>query len=182
MLRRRCFTSPKALLVVVCTVLVVPAFHQFNMQTAQNKRHVPRKIIHFEKLASNVSGIDSASHKTSGVNTRTFANFSIAIQQKPKRIPLNTTLGSFDYCAGSGSSAIIRVVSQGHDPSPTNLTVTVRPSYTEQKSTACTTIRYMEQPGSVTALASFPGSGNTWVRHLLQLATGKPPSKLKTFV
>ena len=28
-------------------------------------------------------------------------------------------------------------------------------------------------PGPVTALASFPGSGNTWLRYLLQQATGK---------
>ena len=27
-------------------------------------------------------------------------------------------------------------------------------------------------PGAVTALASFPGSGNTWLRYLLQQATG----------
>ena len=37
----------------------------------------------------------------------------------------------------------------------------------------CRTMEYMSPPGPVTALASFPGSGNTWVRHLLQQATGK---------
>ena len=37
----------------------------------------------------------------------------------------------------------------------------------------CRTMEYMSLPGPVTALASFPGSGNTWVRHLLQQATGK---------
>ena len=28
-------------------------------------------------------------------------------------------------------------------------------------------------PGPVVALASFPGSGNTWIRYLLQQATGR---------
>ncbi len=28
------------------------------------------------------------------------------------------------------------------------------------------------EPGPVVALASFPGSGNTWLRYLLQQATG----------
>ena len=37
----------------------------------------------------------------------------------------------------------------------------------------CRTLEYMSPPGPLTALASFPGSGNTWVRHLLQQATGK---------
>ena len=31
---------------------------------------------------------------------------------------------------------------------------------------------FLPQPGPVTALASFPGSGNTWMRHLLQEITG----------
>ena len=34
-------------------------------------------------------------------------------------------------------------------------------------------LELIDPPGPVTALASRPGSGNTWVRHLLQLATGK---------
>ena len=29
-------------------------------------------------------------------------------------------------------------------------------------------------PGPYVALASFPGSGNTWLRYLLQQATGTP--------
>ena len=33
-------------------------------------------------------------------------------------------------------------------------------------------IRYLDPPGPLTALASFPGSGNTWVRYLLQHSTG----------
>ena len=33
-------------------------------------------------------------------------------------------------------------------------------------------LRFLEPPGPVVALASFPGSGNTWTRHLLQQATG----------
>ena len=37
----------------------------------------------------------------------------------------------------------------------------------------CTDIRYSPFPLPKTALASFPGSGNTWARHLIQLASGK---------
>jgi len=33
--------------------------------------------------------------------------------------------------------------------------------------------RLLAPPGPVTALASFPGSGNTWLRYLIQQATGK---------
>ena len=33
-------------------------------------------------------------------------------------------------------------------------------------------IRFLDPPGPLTALASFPGSGNTWVRYLLQHSTG----------
>ena len=36
----------------------------------------------------------------------------------------------------------------------------------------CRAVRFVSPPGRVTALASFPGSGNTWVRHLLQQLTG----------
>lgn len=36
----------------------------------------------------------------------------------------------------------------------------------------CVPVHYREKPGSVVALASFPGSGNTWLRYLLQLSTG----------
>ena len=32
--------------------------------------------------------------------------------------------------------------------------------------------RYLDPPGPVTALASFPGSGNTWTRHLLEELSG----------
>ena len=36
----------------------------------------------------------------------------------------------------------------------------------------CSSQSYSQQPLPMTALASFPGSGNTWVRHLLQQLTG----------
>ena len=39
--------------------------------------------------------------------------------------------------------------------------------------TNCNRLSYISPPGPRTALASFPGSGNTWVRHLLQQATGE---------
>lgn len=38
----------------------------------------------------------------------------------------------------------------------------------------CAQLRFMgPQPGLPVALVSFPGSGNTWLRYLLQQATGK---------
>lgn len=37
----------------------------------------------------------------------------------------------------------------------------------------CKIPHFAKQPLPLTALASFPGSGNTWVRHILQQATGK---------
>jgi hypothetical protein len=36
----------------------------------------------------------------------------------------------------------------------------------------CQSVGFKAAPGPVVALASFPGSGNTWVRYLLQQATG----------
>lgn len=36
----------------------------------------------------------------------------------------------------------------------------------------CSGLGYRRPPGPPTALASFPGSGNTWLRYLLQQATG----------
>ncbi|KAK4314790.1 hypothetical protein Pmani_013936 [Petrolisthes manimaculis] len=36
----------------------------------------------------------------------------------------------------------------------------------------CQPLRWLDPPGPATALVSFPGSGNTWVRYLLQQATG----------
>ena len=37
-------------------------------------------------------------------------------------------------------------------------------------------------PGPKTALASFPGSGNTWLRYLLQQATGKKKCTVRTSI
>ncbi|XP_065333067.1 WSCD family member AAEL009094-like [Cloeon dipterum] len=36
----------------------------------------------------------------------------------------------------------------------------------------CQQLHFLANPGPVTALVSFPGSGNTWVRYLIQQATG----------
>jgi hypothetical protein len=33
-------------------------------------------------------------------------------------------------------------------------------------------LKFLDPPGPLTALASFPGSGNTWARYLIQHATG----------
>lgn len=41
----------------------------------------------------------------------------------------------------------------------------------------CVIPGYRNPPGPVTALASFPGSGNTWIRFLVQQATGERAQK-----
>ena len=33
-------------------------------------------------------------------------------------------------------------------------------------------LRPLDPPGPINGLLSFPGSGNTWIRHLIQIATG----------
>ena len=38
--------------------------------------------------------------------------------------------------------------------------------------TPCTDLSLSPTPLPITALASFPGSGNTWIRHLIQEVTG----------
>ena len=53
----------------------------------------------------------------------------------------------------------------------TNLTLEASKETSKQKT--CSTLSYISPPGPRTALVSFPGSGNTWVRHLLQQATGE---------
>ena len=40
-------------------------------------------------------------------------------------------------------------------------------------SNACTMLRFSSVPLPITALASIPGSGNTWSRHIIELITGK---------
>lgn len=41
----------------------------------------------------------------------------------------------------------------------------------------CRPLRYLSNPKPPVALVSFPGSGNTWLRYLLQQATGKTETK-----
>lgn len=53
------------------------------------------------------------------------------------------------------------------------------------QSTCTDDLKFFDTPKPITALSSFPGSGNTWSRHLLHMATGiwtgnaKSSSKLK---
>ena len=37
----------------------------------------------------------------------------------------------------------------------------------------CKNLKFSKKKLPITGLASVPGSGNTWIRHLLQQATGK---------
>ncbi|XP_041350560.1 WSC domain-containing protein 1-like [Gigantopelta aegis] len=46
------------------------------------------------------------------------------------------------------------------------------PFYFPANRWTCKPVRVSPRPLTLTALASFPGSGNTWVRHLVQQATG----------
>lgn len=45
----------------------------------------------------------------------------------------------------------------------------------------CSDLQYQNPPKDPIALASFPGSGNTWLRYLLQQATGKSIIKTPVF-
>ncbi|XP_044763477.1 WSCD family member AAEL009094 [Coccinella septempunctata] len=47
-----------------------------------------------------------------------------------------------------------------------------RPPLPKSKINWCTDLKYLQPAKPLVALASFPGSGNTWVRYLLQQATG----------
>ncbi|KAK2183803.1 hypothetical protein NP493_295g02021 [Ridgeia piscesae] len=40
------------------------------------------------------------------------------------------------------------------------------------QSIQCPSLHFAKDPLPTTALASFPGSGNTWMRHLIQQSTG----------
>ncbi|KAJ8312255.1 hypothetical protein KUTeg_009628 [Tegillarca granosa] len=42
------------------------------------------------------------------------------------------------------------------------------------KSAMCKKVELSSRPLTKTALASFPGSGNTWIRHLIQQSTESP--------
>ncbi|KAK9719381.1 hypothetical protein QE152_g22685 [Popillia japonica] len=48
----------------------------------------------------------------------------------------------------------------------------LRPPLRRSKIQWCAELRLLEPPQEPVALASFPGSGNTWLRYLLQQATG----------
>lgn len=50
----------------------------------------------------------------------------------------------------------------------------LRPGLRRTRLAWCSHLTYLKPPRYITALASFPGSGNTWLRYLLQQATGKP--------
>lgn len=47
-----------------------------------------------------------------------------------------------------------------------------RPPLRRSKIHWCSELKYLDPPRETVALASFPGSGNTWLRYLLQQGTG----------
>jgi hypothetical protein len=49
----------------------------------------------------------------------------------------------------------------------------LRPPLRRSKIQWCTELKYVNPPRTPVALVSFPGSGNTWLRYLLQQATGR---------
>nr|XP_022920450.1 WSCD family member AAEL009094 [Onthophagus taurus] len=60
-------------------------------------------------------------------------------------------------------------------PKPKNLEYSIsglRPPLKRTKIEWCSNLKYINPPIEPVALASFPGSGNTWLRYLLQQATG----------
>lgn len=48
----------------------------------------------------------------------------------------------------------------------------LRPPLRRSRIQWCAELKYLNPPRAIVALASFPGSGNTWLRYLLQQATG----------
>ena len=48
-----------------------------------------------------------------------------------------------------------------------------RPSLTNTVGNNCSSVHFSLTPLPTTVLASYPGSGNTWARHLIQLITGR---------
>ena len=54
-----------------------------------------------------------------------------------------------------------------------NSNLIMEPPVEEVPQRICSSLSYISPAGPVTGLASFPGSGNTWMRHLLQQSTGK---------
>jgi len=56
-------------------------------------------------------------------------------------------------------------------------------SYSRGRLQWCSPVRYFpdDRPRPTTALVSYPGSGNTWLRYLLQQATGIHTGELQDF-
>ena len=59
------------------------------------------------------------------------------------------------------------------DVSKDGMTEIIVHSVRHIKRSNCTHVKYSKLPLPKTALASFPGSGNTWARHIIQLASGE---------
>ena len=57
----------------------------------------------------------------------------------------------------------------GHHPFPAGI---MSPAEISATTSWCNGLKYRQGSGVKTALASFPGSGNTWVRYLLQQVSG----------
>ena len=93
------------------------------------------------------------------------------------KIPINKTTNSEDYgfCRHSFVYSFKVKINANLKrlKGSENESQVVKPPPANKQQKNCSRLRYISPPGPRTALASFPGSGNTWVRHLLQQATGE---------
>ena len=58
------------------------------------------------------------------------------------------------------------------DDKTKNVNSIVEPPVKAVRERNCSSLSYVSPAGPLTALASYPGSGNTWARHIIQQATG----------
>jgi hypothetical protein len=72
----------------------------------------------------------------------------------------------------SGSAKASQASLSGHHDLAVSIRSAAAATSRRSKLHWCKPLRFRAPPGPVTALVSFPGSGNTWIRYLVQQATG----------
>ena len=77
------------------------------------------------------------------------------------------------YSMIASTSAAVTYQPQLPMKSSAPMVIGVRRGYRPALKPDCLPLRFSKHPLPRVALASFPGSGNTWVRHLVQQATGQ---------